>query len=75
MVRDKLKDRQKSNSVRIFDKDGFLLRASCICVKNEAEDEILLVSSARHCEQWIIPGGGVEPNETQQVAAMREVID
>lgn len=38
MVRDKIKDRQ--NSVRIYDEEGFLQRAACICVKNGAEDEV-----------------------------------
>ncbi|OXA62954.1 Diphosphoinositol polyphosphate phosphohydrolase 1 [Folsomia candida] len=73
MVRDKIKDRQ--NSVRIYDEEGFLQRAACICVKNGAEDEILLVSSSRHTDQWIVPGGGVEPEETHSVAAMREVVE
>jgi diphosphoinositol-polyphosphate diphosphatase len=37
--------------------------------------QILLVSSSRHSDQWVVPGGGVEPQETQQVAAIREVVE
>lgn len=37
--------------------------------------QILLVSSSRHTDQWIVPGGGVEPEETHSVAAMREVVE
>jgi len=73
MVRDKIKDRQ--NSVRIYDEEGFLQRAACICVKSNAEDEILLVSSSSHSEMWVVPGGGVEPSESYPIAAMREVVE
>jgi len=73
MVRDKIKERQ--NSIRIYDQEGFLQRAACICVKSSAEDEVLLVSSSSHSDQWIVPGGGVEAEETHPVAAIREVIE
>jgi len=33
------------------------------------------VSSSRHANQWVVPGGGVEPHETQVVAAIREVVE
>lgn len=33
------------------------------------------MSSSRHTDQWIVPGGGVEPEETTSVAAVREVIE
>jgi diphosphoinositol-polyphosphate diphosphatase len=33
------------------------------------------VSSSRHSDQWVVPGGGVEPQETQMVAAIREVVE
>jgi diphosphoinositol-polyphosphate diphosphatase len=31
------------------------------------------VSSSRSRERWVIPGGGIEPNETPSEAAQREV--
>ena len=35
--------------------------------------KILLVSSSKHSEFWIIPGGGVEDNEKPEDTALREV--
>ena len=32
---------------------------------NQQEDEVLLGSSSRHPDQWIVPGGGMEPEEEQ----------
>ncbi|XP_053652860.1 diphosphoinositol polyphosphate phosphohydrolase 1 isoform X2 [Cherax quadricarinatus] len=57
---------------RNYDEDGFVKRAACICV-NEDETQVLLVSSRRDSELWIVPGGGVEPNELPDMAAIREV--
>ncbi|GAB0099160.1 diphosphoinositol polyphosphate phosphohydrolase 1 [Sergentomyia squamirostris] len=67
--------KEKPNSVRIYDKDGFRLRAACICVRSEAESEVLLVTSSRRPELWIVPGGGVEPDEESCVTAEREVLE
>ncbi len=39
------------------------------------ELQILLVTSSSHTDQWIVPGGGIEPDETSDVAALREVIE
>jgi diphosphoinositol-polyphosphate diphosphatase len=36
---------------------------------------VLLVTSSRHTDQWIVPGGGVEPEESSSVAAEREVVE
>ncbi|XP_063595085.1 diphosphoinositol polyphosphate phosphohydrolase 1-like [Penaeus indicus] len=57
---------------RNYDEDGFVKRAACICV-NEDESQVLLVSSRRDSRLWIVPGGGVEPNELPDIAATREV--
>jgi len=32
--------KEKPNSTRIYDKDGFRRRAACICVKSESEAEV-----------------------------------
>ena len=37
--------------------------------------KVLLVSSSRHSDQWIVPGGGVEPEESAEAAATREVME
>ncbi|KAH7985990.1 hypothetical protein HPB49_026172 [Dermacentor silvarum] len=36
---------------------------------------ILLVSSSSAPDRWIVPGGGLEPNEEPSTAAMREVME
>lgn len=67
--------KEKPNSTRIYDKDGYRRRAACICVRSEAEAEVLLVTSSRRPELWIVPGGGVEPDEESCVTATREVLE
>ncbi|ESN91025.1 hypothetical protein HELRODRAFT_158069 [Helobdella robusta] len=65
----------KQKTARTYDDDGFRRRAACVCVKDCNETEILLVSANRDPELWIIPGGGIEPTEDIQVAALREVLE
>ncbi|XP_011252688.1 diphosphoinositol polyphosphate phosphohydrolase 1 isoform X1 [Camponotus floridanus] len=65
--------KEKANSIRIYDSEGYRRRAACICVKNDLEDEVLLVTSSRRPDSWIVPGGGVEPEEEPSVTALREV--
>lgn len=36
---------------------------------------MLLVTSSRRPELWIVPGGGVEPEEEPSVTAVREVLE
>lgn len=33
------------------------------------------MSSSRHPDKWIVPGGGMEPEEEPNVAAAREVCE
>lgn len=67
--------KEKPNSTRIYDEDGFRRRAACICVRSELEKEVLLVTSSRRPDHWIVPGGGVEPEEEPSVTAIREVLE
>ncbi|CAF3389611.1 unnamed protein product [Rotaria sp. Silwood1] len=60
--------------IRFIDHDGYRQRAACICVRSESEDEILLITS-RHKSSWIIPGGGIEQNESTNEAAHRELFE
>lgn len=32
--------KDKPNSIRTYDEDGFRRRAACLCVRNELEDEV-----------------------------------
>ncbi|XP_061679011.1 nudix (nucleoside diphosphate linked moiety X)-type motif 4a isoform X2 [Syngnathoides biaculeatus] len=65
----------KPNQTRTYDCEGFKRRAACLCFRNDSEDEVLLVSSSRHPDQWIVPGGGVEPDEEPCGAAVREIYE
>ncbi|CAJ1056974.1 nudix (nucleoside diphosphate linked moiety X)-type motif 4a [Xyrichtys novacula] len=65
----------KPNQTRTYDGEGFKRRAACLCFKSEKEDEVLLVSSSRHPDQWIVPGGGMEPEEEPCKAAIRETYE
>ncbi|KAG5681633.1 hypothetical protein PVAND_011049 [Polypedilum vanderplanki] len=68
--------KEKSSNSRTFDDDGFRRRAACVCVRSEDESEVLLVSSSKHPDWWIIPGGGVEPDEKCGAeTAVREVLE
>lgn len=65
----------KLNQTRTYDREGFKKRAACLCFRSEQEDEVLLVSSSRYPDQWIVPGGGMEPEEEPDGAAVREVYE
>ncbi|OBS80404.1 hypothetical protein A6R68_21394 [Neotoma lepida] len=52
----------KPNQTRTYDPEGFKKRAACLCFRSEREDEVLLVSSSRYPDRWI-------------VAAVREVYE
>ncbi|KAI2805342.1 Nudix hydrolase 3 [Blomia tropicalis] len=62
----------KEKQTRTYDQDGFRKRAACLCVRDVQENEILLVTSSRATNHWIVPGGGIEPNEEPSSAAIRE---
>ncbi|RMZ97640.1 diphosphoinositol polyphosphate phosphohydrolase 2 [Brachionus plicatilis] len=66
---------EKPKTDRVLDNDGFKKRASCVCVRNENENEVLLISSSRNKNRWVVPGGGIEDNENPEDAAEREVFE
>nr|XP_021524559.1 diphosphoinositol polyphosphate phosphohydrolase 3-beta-like [Aotus nancymaae] len=65
----------KPNQTRTYDPEGFKKRAACLCFRSEREDEVLLVSSSRYPDRWIVPGAGMEPEEEPGRAAVREVYE
>lgn len=56
-------------------------RSRCSALNQQRPDDgqcpwqVLLVSSSRHPDQWIVPGGGMEPEEEPCGAAVREVYE
>ncbi|KAK3929709.1 Diphosphoinositol polyphosphate phosphohydrolase 1 [Frankliniella fusca] len=45
----------------------------CCQSNSSSSRQVLLVSSSRRPDHWIVPGGGVEPEEEASVTAIREV--
>ncbi|KAK6107249.1 NUDIX domain family protein [Brugia pahangi] len=67
---------RKNNGERLRDAEGFRLRAAGICTRGEGNSrEILLVTGGKDDGRWIIPGGGIEKNENESDAALREVFE
>lgn len=72
----RMKERVGSaNKLRNYDTDGYIKRAGCICFRTNHAKEILLVTSNRYPDKWIVPAGGVEAGERFQDAAVREVFE
>lgn len=67
--------KEKPNSIRTYDEEGYRRRAACLCFKDETEQELLLVSSSKHADRWVVPGGGIEPCEEPRLAAVREALE
>ncbi len=44
----------------------------CCVIFNEAQDQVLLIKR-RDIPVWVLPGGGIEPGESPEKAAIREV--
>ena len=60
---------------RIYDPDGYWRRAACVCVRDDSESEVLLVSSSARPDTWIIPGGKIQHNEAAETSALREAME
>ena len=60
------------NKERIYDKDGFSLRASCIIWDSKNQNKTLLIKNKKG--NWCVPGGAVEEKDkTILKSAIREV--
>lgn len=65
--------KNKPDSSRTYDAEGFKRRAACICLKkNSSSWQVLMVNSSKRPHKWIFPGGGVEPGEKSSCTAIRE---
>ena len=74
------------DEIRVLDADGFKRRAACLCLRDAprkngvapgvtSPKEILLISSAKKADKWMVPGGGVDPGEDLSTAAARETFE
>ena len=76
------------DEIRVLDAEGFKRRAACLCLRDAPKNinnsgspgaaqqkEILLISSAKNHDKWLVPGGGVDPGEDVAAAAMRETFE
>lgn len=67
---------RKNNGERLRDAEGFRLRAAGVCTRGEGLcREILLVTGGKDDGRWVIPGGGIEKDEDEADAALREVLE
>ena len=61
---------------RVYEPDGFYLRAACLCVRDASEREVLLVSSPRWGPDcWLVPGGKLQLGESSEGGAAREALE
>jgi len=56
----------------IYDQDGFKMRAAAVCIRDDSESEVLLVSSFTRPDSWIVPAGKVQMGEESGACALRE---
>ena len=52
--------KEKPNSIRTYDADGFRKRAACLCVRDETEQEVGTISCSSLFLLW--PGPVTEPD-------------
>jgi len=53
--------------------DGLRLRVYCLCVNED--NNILLITASRCKDRYVVPGGGIDPGETQEQAVVRELYE
>lgn len=63
----------KKNEARMLDQNGYRQRAACVCITKQRPNCTVLVSSSRNKLFYVVPGGGIESEETSKDAALREL--
>ncbi|XP_037034666.1 diphosphoinositol polyphosphate phosphohydrolase 3-alpha-like isoform X1 [Bradysia coprophila] len=65
----------KKNKQRVVDEDGFVRRVAALCTHKSKKTKLLLITSKSSHAKWIIPGGGINLNETAEDAVLREAYE
>lgn len=65
------KAREGRENQRYNPETGARIVAGCICL-NETKDKIIMISSSKHKNRWIVPKGGNELDESELETAVRE---
>lgn len=63
--------RQGRENQRYNEETGARIVAGCICL-NETKDKVIMISSSKHKDRWIMPKGGNELDELELETAVRE---
>ncbi|KAF6047983.1 NUDIX domain family protein [Candida parapsilosis] len=63
--------RQGRENQRYNEETGARIVAGCICL-NETKDKVIMISSSKHKDRWIMPKGGNELDESELETAVRE---
>lgn len=63
--------REGRENQRYNSKTGARIVAGCMCL-NETKDKIIMISSSKHKNRWIVPKGGNELDESELETAVRE---
>lgn len=63
--------REGRENQRYNSETGARIVAGCMCL-NETKDKIIMISSSKHKNRWIVPKGGNELDESELETAVRE---
>lgn len=63
--------RERRENQRYNSETGARIVAGCMCL-NETKDKIIMISSSKHKNRWIVPKGGNELDESELETAVRE---
>merc|ERR1712170_239326 len=66
--------KESNTQIRTFDKYGYRRRVFGIVV-DKSTGNVLLTSSSKIENRFILPGGGIDPGETPEESVIREVLE
>ena len=69
-----MKNYTKPEGKRLYDENGYIKRVYALCIDSK-NDKILTITSTRNKNQFIIPGGKIDENESPEQAVLRELFE